>query len=199
MLQVSKHSPPEPGEPRGPRGAVEIGGVSLTERQGEYVREVAKGTKGMLAAELAGFGCPESQHCRLSRDPKIQHAIAAEMHRLVAVELAPLAYRTMTAIITSESTPPGVAFKASQWALETAGIRPQQAGDGQDGHGKALEDLSLAELEAIAAQARKRLETIPAIEGEARTIQQHEQQQTRQSDEPEQAAKPATAGYDPLT
>lgn len=198
MLQVSKHSPPEPGQPRGSRAAVEIGGVSLTERQGEYVREIARGTKGMLAAELAGFSCPESQHCRLSRDPKIQHAIAAEIHRLAATEAAPLAYRAAVRMIDDESTPPGVRWKVSQWFLETAGIRPQTAADGQDGRGRALEDLSLAELEAIAAQARKRLETIPAIEGEARTIEQPKQQQRQQSDPIEPPAKPATAGADPL-
>lgn len=198
MLQVSKHSAIEPSNARGERGAVEIGGVQLTEKQGAYVGHVSKGIAGTLAAELAGFSCPRTEHTRLSRDPKIQHAITAELHRLVAVELAPLAHKAMREIITSESTPPGVRFKASQWTLETSGIRPQPTRDGRDGQGRALEDLTLAELESIASQARTRLETIPAIEGEARTVEQHRQQQTRQTDPIEQDAKTATAGADPL-
>lgn len=198
MLQVSKHSQYEPGDPRGSRTAVEIGGVQVTERQATYIREIAHGTKGPVAAELAGFSCPDQEHWRLSKDSKVQHAVISEIHRLATMEAAPLAYRAAKSMIEDDATPPGVRWKVSQWFMETAGIRPQPSGDGRDGQGRALEDLTLAELESIASQARKRLETIPAIEGEARTVEQHRQQQTRRSDPIEQAAKPAMAGDDPL-
>jgi hypothetical protein len=152
----------------------------------------------MTSARLANYEFPEKDSWRLSRDPKIQHAVIAEIHRLASTEAAPKAYQAAVRMIDAEDTPPGVRWKVSQWFMETAGIRPQPTGDGQDGHGKALEDLTLAELESIAAQARKRLETIPAIEGQARTVQQHAQQQSADSGPIDHDANPTTTGDDPL-
>jgi hypothetical protein len=177
MLQVSKLLQQETNYGSGSRGSVVIGGVTCTEMQARFIDRILAGAEPSTAAELSGFTDPHNAAYRLTRLPKIQQAIQSELHRLATIQGAPLAYGRIMQLIESEATPPGIALKASQWMLETAGIRPQTAAGGEDGHGKPLEDMTLAELEAIAQQARKRLETIPAIEGQARTIEPGSQQQ----------------------
>jgi len=121
----------------------------------------------MLAAELAGYSHPEHETGRLDADPKILQAIQRFTEQKITIEGVGLAYKRIISIVQNEATPPGIALKASIWLMETAGIQP--ASSREDGReSRALEDLSIAELQAISQEAKRRLETLPIIEGTAR-------------------------------
>jgi len=181
MLQSSKQNNLSGQQNRGVSRQVTIGGVKLNPMQAAYAQSVCDGMSGSMAAGVAGYSDPDNAHYRLSRDPKIQHAISSELQRLVITEAAPVGYKAALRLLYDGATPRGVQWKIAQWFMESAGARPpQHAASGQQTGHKALEDMTLAELEAIAQSARQRLETTPVIDGQARTVNAPDQQQRQQ-------------------
>lgn len=141
-------------------------GVSLTEQQSSFVRFVSKGEEPSTAAKLAGYFDPDRASRRLRADPQIQTAIMRETIEILQSEGVPAARHAILSLIRNEGTPPAVQLKASTWVMETMGIGPKNQSENRDLGSKALEDMTLGELEQIANAAKSRLDQAHTIEGQ---------------------------------
>lgn len=161
------------------REYTEFCGVRLTKQQAELVRWSVDGYPVDYAMRKANYTFNGGSYpAHILHNPRVQLAIQRGLHARVRTEGAPQAYRVAQDMMLDKATPPGIRWKISQWMLETTGIQPAQQLD--QGGERPLEDLSLAELEAIAQEARRRLDALPVINGETVAPSAAPEQQTEQ-------------------
>ena len=116
----------------------------LTDMQADFVRRVVAGFEPTPAARDAGFGSPAVQAYRLMRNPKVLQAIRERRQSAIEGNMATVALRTMSELMTDDTVPAATRYKASEWTLRAAGLGADKERE-EDGP-KALEDMNPAEL-----------------------------------------------------
>lgn len=142
--------------------------VSLTDKQAEFVRQVAQGVSRVKAAELAGYEHPGVEPSRLLALPHIQAALKREHARILSSELAPLAIGRLKGLLQSKTTSDSNVIKAADLVLKAAGLH-KSAADPNDPSRKALSDMGQGELEdlvgrlrqAVSAHEAKTIDAVP--------------------------------------
>lgn len=150
----------------------------MSEARAKFIRLFARTGLAVTAAEQAGYSNPDSAAYRLRRDPKVIKAVLEARQAAIESDLGGMAYAELLHLITDrERTPPSVRFAACRWVLETAGHGGQaMTPDG----GKALADMSLAELSAFIKQGDAVLAGLQqqTIQGTAQRVNSTTEQQT---------------------
>lgn len=149
----------------------------MSEARATFVRVFARTGMAALAAEKAGYSQPESAGFRLRNDPKVIKAVLEARQGFIEGELGGLAFAELKALITDrERTPASVRFAACKWVLETAG---HGQADMMSDNGKALADMTLAELGAFIKQGDKVLAGLQSatIQGTAERVNSTTEQQ----------------------
>jgi phage terminase small subunit len=152
-----------------------LGSSGLTEKQQEYAYLRSKGIAKGEAARRAGYSQPDQEAQRLEAHP----AVAAAIHKAQSSEirdLATLGLQRLRKILEEDvETASGKDLQArvAVQLLDRAGhVAPKAGADATPGAEKPLHEMTLAELEDVAREARGRLagllqlgERKPAIEG----------------------------------
>jgi hypothetical protein len=161
-------------------GKRRVGGArgQLSEQRAKWVRVFARTGLAKYAAEQAGYSHPDTEAHRLMNDPKVIKAVLEARQTFVEGELGGLAFAELKNLITDrERTPASVRFAACKWVLETAG---HGQADMMSDSGKALADMTLAELGAFIKQGDKVLAGLQSatIQGTAERVNSTNEQQT---------------------
>ena len=134
--------------------------VELTALQRNFVAAfVASGGKNATdAAREAGYSAESARQeaWRLLRKPYIQAAIRAERARAISTEGATLAWSVVNGILKDERAPYGVRLDAAKFALGLGGHVAPKAEDAGDERNKAVDDMSLAELDTLIADLQEK-------------------------------------------
>ena len=166
----------EADSPTPRRGTTADGKVS--ESRACFIRVFARTGLAVTAAAQAGYANPDSAASRLRRDPKVIKAVLEARQAAIESDLGGLAYAELLHLITDrERTPPSVRFAAIKWTLETAGHGTPLA-MAPDG-GKALADMTLAELSSFIQQGDKVLAGLQqaTVQGTAERVNSTTEQQ----------------------
>ena len=150
----------------------------VTEARATFIRVYARTGLSTFAAEQAGYGSPDRAGFRLRNDPKVIKAVLEARQAAIESDLGGLAYAELLHLITDrERTPPSVRFAAIKWTLETAGHGTPLA-MAPDG-GKALADMTLAELSSFIQQGDKVLAGLQqaTVQGTAERVNSTTEQQ----------------------
>lgn len=152
--------------------------AGMTIRRERFVQALVMTGNPADAARKAGYSAPDVKGCELSRDPRIREAVRQERARLVDVQLGGLGYACLVDLLTHpERTPPSVRFAAAKFAMELSGFELTSAVD----PGKALADMSLAELAELVRAGEKTLTALNerSIDGQAQRLQPNNDQDGR--------------------
>lgn len=129
----------------------------LTPQQAVFVREYVRlGGKGAEAAREAGFSEKSAAKYayQLLEKPHVLAAIHSEQRRAFA-ELASISLGQAKMMLEDPKTPAGARVQLIMTTLDRAGhAAKRDAGDGADGDGKSLREMSLDELYAAARSVR---------------------------------------------
>ena len=129
--------------------------ATLTDPQQAFVDElVASGCNPTEAARRAGYTHPAQEAYRLIRKPNIIAAIRSERSRLVEGDLTGLALKTLHEIFLDTGASPALKLKAAVIVLRMAGYIGSGAEHPGNGGEKTLQEMTEAELRAMAAQLR---------------------------------------------
>lgn len=171
-LQIEARATGRPAgvEPRGLIAAGNSGEVvqrdrrGLTPLQARFVTEyVGNGGKHTTAARRAGYSEPRSAGRALIRTPHVLAAIQAEQAARLNGELATLALGALNSILRDPLGDPRVKVGAAKVVLDRAGFHPaQRAKQPAEGDAKPLEEMSIAELDALIAKLSGELRAIEA-------------------------------------
>lgn len=129
----------------------------LTELQrGFVVAFVRNGGNATQAAEAAGY-----KYERLDRaghdalkSTAVQAAIQSEIRRALSVDLAGLALGVVRGILEDQTMEPKIRLDAAKVALDRGGYVAPKAADAGSGDLKAVEEMSIAELESYIAKSK---------------------------------------------
>lgn len=129
----------------------------LTELQrGFVVAFVRNGGNATQAAEAAGY-----KYERLDRaghdalkSTAVQAAIQSEIRRALSVDLAGLALGVVRGILEDPTMEPKIRLDAAKVALDRGGYVAPKAADASSGDLKAVEEMSIAELESYIAKSK---------------------------------------------
>jgi hypothetical protein len=140
----------------------------LTEKQAAFVAGVVSGKSATAAAKEAGY-LSDGEGWRLSRVPEIREAIQKGRCGVIETSGASLAWATVENLMKDAATPAAVRFSAARWTLEAAGVglAARIAENGGGNPEKALNELSLKELEEFISRGREALANLK----EARVIE----------------------------
>lgn len=175
MASQALSSIDEGDSPTPRRGPTANGKVS--EARATFVRVFSRTGLAVAAAAQAGYSNPDVAASRLKRDPKVIKAVLEARQGFIEGELGGLAFAELKALITDrERTPASVRFAACKWVLETAG---HGQADMMSDNGKALADMTLAELGAFIKQGDKVLAGLQqaTIQGTAERVNSTTEQQ----------------------
>lgn len=148
----------------------------LTPRQRLFVEFfVISGQSASDAATSAGYSSSAAGRALLDL-PKVGEAVRRMQCRLIQTTGSRIAWRTMSALMTSAEVPHNVRFQAAKWTLEAAGqgLAARIADSGTQATDKPLIEMSLQELEAFIDKGRQTLNSLkdvtPAIPVESQVV-----------------------------
>lgn len=130
----------------------------LTPQQSLFVKEYVIGSgNGAEAARKAGYS--ERSAAKLAHQlmdkRHIQEAIR-RAQRLAFTELASISLGQAKMMLEDPKTPAGARVELIKSMMDRAGLAAVRGGEGDDGETKPLREMSLDELQAIAASFRDR-------------------------------------------
>jgi phage terminase small subunit len=128
----------------------------LTEQQAIFVKEyVRNGGRGSDAAREAGFSEKSAGKYAwaLMEKPHVLEAIHREQRRAFT-ELAAISLGQAQAMLEDPKTPAGARVELIKTVCDRAGLAALRNADEAPGEGKPLRDMSIEELEDIAASLR---------------------------------------------
>lgn len=129
----------------------------LTEKQSAFVREFVRSGNATESAIAAGYSAESAAQraYEVRHNPAVQEAINIELRRSVA-ELAPIAIQQAKLMLVDPATPPSVRLGLINSVCDRAGLAAPKADVVAPTVDKPLHQLSLAELEALAARIAQR-------------------------------------------
>jgi hypothetical protein len=128
----------------------------LTEQQAIFAREYARnGGKGAEAARQAGFSekAAGKYAYQLLEKPHVQEAIHREQRRMFT-DLAAIALGQARMMLEDPKTPAGARVELMKMSFDRAGLAALRNADDPPGDDKPLREMTVDELEQIAASLR---------------------------------------------
>jgi len=116
----------------------------LTDRQNGFVNAVIQGSTPTAAARSVGYSAPAVAAHGLMRHSKVLQTLRERRQSAISGDMATVALRTMSELMTDDTVPAATRYKASEWTLRAAGLGADKERE-EDGP-KALEDMNPAEL-----------------------------------------------------
>lgn len=146
----------------------------LTAQQEAFVvAYVAGGGNATQAAREAGFSEKSARQIggHLTRKQHVMAAIRMEQQRTLRGRLASKALRVLEAILDDSAAPHGARVDAAKTLLDRAGlIAPRTDADSESRYDKPLNQMSVAELEKLIRENRKKIAAIDAELAEAAAV-----------------------------
>lgn len=130
----------------------------LTKNQEEFARQmVLTNGNATQAAINAGYSASSAAQraYELRQLPHVQAAVTREQRRALQ-GLASLALSQAKAMLENDATPAGARVQLIQLVLDRGGLPTQRTDEQLDGEQKSLREMSMDELQAIAASLRER-------------------------------------------
>jgi hypothetical protein len=154
-----------------------------TDLQTRFALGLSLGLGPTEAARVVGYANPSVAGARLGKDPRIRAIIRERRNRRID-KLASLSLWELGELIKNRKISPAVRFNAIKLSLALAGHVEPKAPETDEGDGKRVDEMTLAELDAFLAEEKARranaakpvMDAVPlaighgdalAIEGEA--------------------------------
>lgn len=151
------------------------GRSKLTERQQVFLTLLRKGEQQTAAAKAAGYAHPSVSACQLLSAGTVAEIVKRGKRRIIN-QTASAGLLLIQDIVAGRANPSRVQFDAAKFAIE---LEQRLEGEGKEpSNGAALRDLSLRDLEAMAArvQAAKQVAAVPELPASAvQVIEQDEE------------------------
>jgi hypothetical protein len=128
----------------------------LTAEQAIFVREyVRSGGRGAESARAAGYSAKTADNYayQLLQKPHVQEAIHKEQRRTFS-ELAAIALGQARMMLEDPKTPAGARVELMKMSFDRAGLAALRNADDPPGDDKPLREMTVDELEEIAASLR---------------------------------------------
>ncbi len=136
-----------------------IGRSKLTERQAVFLELLKKGEQQTKAAELAGYRHPHVVGSQLLKAGTVAELVKRGKRKIIS-QTAGAGLLLIRDIVSGRANPSRVQFDAAKFAIE---LEQRLEGEGKEANnGGALRDLTLKELEAMAARVNS-ARTVAAV------------------------------------